>query len=158
MRIWAGQAPDDIVAEHTQEFADAYATNQVGQLPGLKSPPPVEGIDDLVVGAEVGAIAPDMLMSPKLEPEGRWLLSSERGRTITVAIVPPGCMRCGRAVGAEEDTTQGAVILLGDDQGTERLELEWSPEIGRLYAPQGDLQLIQIDERGVILSISGMLE
>jgi len=121
----------------------------------------VEGGDDLAGGAEVGEIAPDMLMSRKLEPEGRWLLSAERGRTITIAIVPPGCMRCGRAVGAEDDATEGAIILLGgpgDDQGTERLELEWSPDVGRIYSPEGDLQLIQIDERGVILSISGMLE
>ena len=70
-------------------------------------------------------------------------------------------MRCGRAVGAEDDATRGSIILLGgtgDDQGTERLELQWSEDIGRLYSPEGDLQLIQIDERGVILSISGMLE
>lgn len=161
VRIWAGQAPDDIVAEHTQEFAEAYATNRVGQLPGLKSPPPVEGEEQLSVGPGIGDLAPDMLLSPKMEPEGVWLLSAERGKTITIAIVPPGCMRCGRAVGAEDDATQGAIILLGgsgDDQETDRLELEWSPEVGRLYAPQGDLQLIQIDDRGVILSISGMLE
>ena len=161
VRVWAGQAPDDIVAEHTREFAEAYATNQVGQLPGLKSPPPVEEGEDLAVGPEVGAIAPDMLLSPKLEPDGRWLLSAERGRSITIAIVPPGCMRCGRAVGAEEDASEGSVILLGgsdDEQETERLELAWSADVGRLFAPNGDLQLIQIDERGVIVSISGMLE
>lgn len=161
VRIWTGQAPDEIVEEHTREFAETYASDHVGQLPGLKSPPPVEGDRELAVGIKIGEIAPDMLLSPKLEPAGQWLLSAERGRTITIAIVPPGCMRCGRAVGAEEDATQGAIILLGgsdDDQETERLELEWSPDVGRLYAPKGDLQLIQIDERGVILSISGMLE
>ncbi len=161
VRVWAGQAPDEIVEEHTREFAESYGSDQVGQLPGLKSPPPVEGDEELAVGISVGEIAPDMLLSPKLEPDQRWLLSSERGKTITIAIVPPGCMRCGRAVGADEDTTQGSIILLGgsdDDQETVRLELAWSPDVGRLYAPQGDLQLIQIDERGVILSISGMLE
>ncbi len=161
VRIWTGQAPDEIVAEHTREFAETYGTNRIGQLPGLKSPPPVEDDEDLAVGATVGELAPDMLLSPKLDPDARWLLSAQRGRTITLAIVPPGCMRCGRAVGVEEDATEGSVILLGssdDDQETERLELDWSPDIGRLFAPQGDLQLIQIDERGVIVSISGMLE
>ena len=161
VRIWTGQAPDEIVEEHTREFAEAYASNRVGQLPGLKSPPPVEGQDELAIGTNVGEIAPDILLSPKLEPEGHWLLSAERGKTITIAIVPPGCMRCGQAVGAEGDATQGAIILLGgsgDDQETERLELAWSADVGRLYAPEGDLQLIQIDERGVILSVSGMLE
>ena len=158
VRIWAGQAPDEIVEEHTAEFADAYATNRVGQLPGLKSPPPVVGDAELAVGINIGEVAPDMLLSPKLEPGGQWLLSGERGRTITIAIVPPGCMRCGRAVGAEEDATQGSIILLGDDQETERLELAWSPDVGRLYSPEGDLQLIQIDARGVITSVSGMLE
>ena len=161
VRIWAGQAPDDIVAEHTSEFADSYASDRVGRLPGLKSPPPVEGEEELTVGIGVGQIAPDMLLSPRLEPDDQWLLSGERGKAITIAIVPPGCMRCGRAVGAEDDATQGSIILLGgsgDDQETERLELAWSPDVGRLYAPEGDLQLIQIDARGVILSISGMLE
>jgi peroxiredoxin len=162
VRIWAGQAPDEVVEEQTSEFAESYATNRTGQLPGLKSPPPVEGEDELAVGVKVGQIAPDMLLAPKLEPkDGPWLLSAERGKSITIAIVPPGCMRCGRAVGAEEDATQGAIILLGgssDDQETERLELEWSPDVGRVYAPQGDLQLIQIDDRGVIVDISGMLE
>ena len=158
VRIWAGQAPDEIVEEHTAEFADAYGSDRVGQLPGLKSPPPVEDDEELAVGIEVGEVAPDMLLSPKLEPGGRWLLSGERGRAITIAIVPPGCMRCGRAVGAEEDATEGSIILLGDDQETERLELAWSPDVGRLYSPEGDLQLIQIDARGVITSVSGMLE
>ena len=161
VRIWAGQAPDEIVAEHTAEFAESYATDRVGQLPGLKSPPPVEGEDDLTVGIRVGEIAPDMLLSPRLEPDGRWLLSGVRGMTITIAIVPPGCMRCGRAVGSEDDATQGSIILLGgsgDDQRTERLELSWSADVGQLYAPRGDLQLIRIDASGVILSISGMLE
>ncbi|MDE2968225.1 MAG: TlpA disulfide reductase family protein [Chloroflexota bacterium] len=160
VRIWAGQAPDEIVEEHTREFAETYATNRVGQLPGLKSPPPVEGEQDLLIGTEIGAIAPDMLLSLRLS-DGTWLLSAQRGKTITIAIVPPGCMRCGRAVGAEDDPTEGAIILLGgtgDDQETERLELEWSPEVGRLFAPAGDLQLIQIDPRGVIVSVSGMLE
>ncbi|MDE2891061.1 MAG: TlpA disulfide reductase family protein [Chloroflexota bacterium] len=161
VRIWTGQAPDDIVAEHTRDFAEAYATNRVGQLPGLKSPPPVEREAELSVGVQIGELAPDMLLSPKLDPDGVWLLSAQRGRTVTIAIVPPGCMRCGRAVGADDDATQGAIILLGgtdDDQETERLELAWSPDVGRLFAPNGDLQLIQIDERGVIVSISGMLE
>ena len=161
VRVWVGQAPDEIVEAHTREFAEAYASNRVGQLPGLKSPPPVEGEAELRVGAGIGELAPDMLLSPRLEPDGVWLLSAERGKTITIAIVPPGCMRCGRAVGTDDDSTQGAIILLGgtgDDQETKRLELEWSADVGRLYAPQGDLQLIQIDERGVILSISGMLE
>ncbi len=161
VRIWAGQAPDEIVAEHTTEFAESYATNRVGQLPGLKSPPSVEGAGNLTVGIKVGEIAPDMLLSPRLNPDGQWLLSGERGKAITIAIVPPGCMRCGRAVGSEDDATQGSIVLLGglgDDQGTERLELSWSADVGQLYAPQGDLQLIQIDARGVILSISGMLE
>ncbi len=161
VRIWAGQAPDEVVEEQTGEFAEAYATDRIGQLPGLKSPPRVEGEDELTVGVKVGQIAPDMLLAPKSEPDGPWLLSAERGKTVTIAIVPPGCMRCGRAVGAEDDATQGAIILLGgsgDDQETERLELEWSPDVGRVYAPQGDLQLIQIDDRGVIVDISGMLE
>ena len=158
VRIWAGQAPDEVVEEHTAEFAEAYGTDRVGQLPGLKSPPPVEGEEELAVGINIGEVAPDMLLSPKLEPGGQWLLSAERVKTITVAIVPPGCMRCGRAVGAEEDATEGSIILLGDDQGTERLELAWAPDVGRLYSPEGDLQLIQIDARGVITSISGMLE
>ena len=162
VRIWAGQAPDDVVDQDTQVFAESYATGHVGPLPGLKSPPPVE--DELLVGIEVGSIAPDMLLSPKLESDGRWLLSGERGRAVTIAIVPPGCMRCGRAVGSEDDATAGSIILLGepdradDEQGTERLELTWSTEVGQLYAPQGDLQLIEIDARGVIISISGMLE
>lgn len=164
VRIWAGQAPDEIVEADTREFAESYGTDRVGQLPGLKSPPPVAGEDELAVGIGVGQIAPDMLLSPKQNPDGEWLLSAERGRTITIAIVPPGCMRCGRAVGSEDDATEGSIILLGgpegsdDDQETERLELSWSSDVGRLYAPQGDLQLIQIDDRGVILSISGMLE
>ena len=161
VRIWAGQAPDEIVVEHTREFVETYASNRVGQLPGLKSPPPVEGEEELSIGIDIGQVAPDMLLSPKLEPGSHWLLSAERGKTITIAIVPPGCMRCGRAVGAEEDAAEGSIILLGgsgDDQETERLELAWSAEVGRLYAPQGDLQLIQIDERGIILSVSGMLE
>ena len=158
VRIWAGQAPDEVVEADTHDFAESYATNRVGQLPGLKSPPPIEDDDELAVGIKVGEVAPDMLLSPKLEPDGVWLLSAERGKTITIAIVPPGCMRCGRAVGAEEDATQGAIILLGDDQETERLELTWSADVGRLYSPTGDLQLIQIDERGVIVSVSGMLE
>ncbi len=165
VRIWTGQAPDEIVAEHTREFAEAYDTGRAGQMPGLKSPPPVEDDEELAVGINVGDIAPDMLLSPKLEPSGQWLLSAERGKSITIAIVPPGCMRCGRAVGAEEDATQGAIVLLGasgdeasGNNATERLELAWSPDVGRLYAPEGDLQLIQIDARGVIISISGMLE
>ena len=158
VRIWAGQAPDAVVEEHTRAFAESYATDHVGQLPGLKSPPPVNGEDGLSVGVDIGEIAPDMLLSPRLEADGPWRLSAERGKTITIAIVPPGCMRCGRAVGAEDDATQGSIILLGDDQETERLELAWAPDVGRLYAPRGDLQLIQIDARGVILSISGMLE
>ena len=162
VRIWAGQAPDDVVDQDTQDFAESYATGRVGLLPGLKSPPPVD--DELLVGIEVGSVAPDMLLSPKLESDGRWLLSGERGRAVTIAIVPPGCMRCGRAVGSEVDATEGAIILLGepdgpdDEQGTERLELTWSTEVGQLYAPQGDLQLIEIDARGVVISISGMLE
>ena len=161
VRIWAGQAPDEVVEEHTREFAESYASGHVGQLPGLKSPPPAEEANELAVGIGIGQVAPDMLLVPRLEPEDRWLLSGERGRTVTIAIVPPGCMRCGRAVGAEDDATRGSIILLGgtgDDQGTERLELQWSEDIGRLYSPEGDLQLIQIDARGVILSISGMLE
>ncbi|MYE06857.1 MAG: TlpA family protein disulfide reductase [Chloroflexi bacterium] len=161
VRIWAGQAPDEIFEEHTREFSESFATNHTGQLPGLKSPPPAPGEDDLTVGIGIGDLAPDMLLSPKLEPDEVWLLSAQRGKTITIAIVPPGCMRCGRAVGAEDDATQGVIILLGgtgDDQETERLELEWSPDVGRLFAPAGDLQLIQIDPRGVIVSVSGMLE
>ena len=158
VRIWAGQAPDEIVEEHTREFADAYATDRVGQKPGLKSPPPVEADDELPIGAAVGEIAPDMLLSPKLEPDGVWLLSAERGKAVTIAIVPPGCMNCARAVGSEDSATDGAIIMLEDDQGTERLELIWSADVGRLYAPEGDLQLIQIDARGVIASVSGTLE
>ena len=165
VRIWTGQAPDEIVEEHTREFVEAYETGRAGQMPGLKSPPPVEDGEELAIGTAVGEVAPDMLLSPKLEPGGQWLLSGERGKTITVAILPPGCMRCGRAVGADDDATQGSIILLGSsDQdasgngATQRLELTWSADVGRLYAPQGDLQLIQIDERGVILSISGVLE
>ena len=164
VRIWAGQAPDEVVDEDTQDFAESYATGRVGPLLGLKSPPPVDAEDELSVGIEVGSIAPDMLLSPKLEPDGRWLLSGERGRAVTIAIVPPGCMRCGRAVGSEDDATEGSIILLGepggseDEQGTERLELAWSRDVGRLYAPSGDLQLIEIDARGVIVSISGMLD
>jgi peroxiredoxin len=158
VRIWAGQAPDELVAEHTREFAESYATDRVGQLPGLKSPPPVDADDDLTVGIHVGDIAPDMLLSPRLDPDRRWRLSGERGNEVTIAIVPPGCMRCSRAVGANDDAISGSIILLGDDQETERLELSWSAEVGRFYAPQGDLQLIQIDARGVITSISGMLK
>ena len=147
--------------QHSTEFAEVYASRQIGQLPGVKSPPAVEADEDLPVGVEVGAIAPDMLLSSQAGGESLWRLSNQRGGAVTIAIVPPGCMRCGRAVGTEDDVSQGSIILLGgsgDDQGTERLELAWSREVGRLYAPSGDLQLIEIDARGVIVSISGMLE
>ncbi len=167
VRIWAGQASDELVAEHTADFAESYASNHVGLLPGLKSPPPVEsdGEAELTVGAEVGAIAPDMLLAPTAGGD-LWRLSDLRGRALTIAVVPPGCMRCGRALDADLDAAAGAIILLGDGlddglgegQATERLALEWSADVGRLYAPQGDLQLIEIDAQGVITSISGMLE
>ena len=161
VRIWAGQAPDEIVEQHTREFAESYATHRTGQLPGLKSPPPLEGETELSVGIAVGEIAPDMLLAQRNDPNARWRLSGERGRAITIAVVPPGCMRCGRAVGVEDDATQGSIILLAgtsDEQETERLELEWSAEVGRLFAPDGNLQLIEIDARGVIVGVSGMLE
>ncbi len=161
VRIWAGQAPDELVEQHTTEFAEVYASHQIGQLPGVKSPPAVVEDEDQPVGVEVGAIAPDMLLSSSAGGDSLWRLSDLRGAAVTIAIVPPGCMRCGRAVGTEDDVSQGSIILLGgsgDDQGTERLELAWSREVGRLYAPSGDLQLIEIDARGVIVSISGMLE
>ena len=158
VRIWAGQAPDHLVEEHTTEFAESYSTDHIGQLPGLKSPPSVEGEEALTVGVAVGAIAPDMLLSPLTDSDKLWRLSDHRGAAVTIAIVPPGCMRCGRAVGAEDDATQGAIILLSDDQGTERLELVWSNDVGRLFSPNGDLKLIEIDARGVIKSVSGMLE
>ena len=167
VRIWAGQAPDEIVEQHTTEFAESYSSHQIGQLPGLKSPPAVVEDEDLPVGVEVGAIAPDMLLSFSAGDDSLWRLSDLRGAAVTIAIVPPGCMRCGRAVGTEDDASEGSIILLagpgavgssGDDQGTERLELAWSRDVGRLYAPSGDLQLIEIDARGVIVSISGMLE
>ena len=157
VRIWAGQAPDALVEEHTAEFAESYGTGQVGQLTGLKSPPPVAA-DDLSVGTTVGEIAPDMLLAPKQDPQARWLLSEERGRSVTIAIIPPGCLGCGRALGLDENATVGAIIRLGDDQGTEQLELEWSAEVGRIFSPAGDIQLIQIDARGVITSISDELE
>ena len=161
VRIWAGQAPDHLVEEHTAAFAESYATDHIGQLPGLKSPPPVEGDEALAVGVAVGAIAPDMLLppvSPAPDADDLWRLSDHRGGMVTIAIVPPGCMRCGRAVGAKDDATQGAIILLSDEQGTERLELVWSSDVGRLFSPNGDLQLIEVDARGVITSVSGMLE
>lgn len=145
------------------EFADAYATDHVGQLPGLKSPPQVATEPDLETGVNVGELAPDLLLVPRERPGQRWLLSDERGRSVTIAILPPGCQRCGRAVESDGDVTQGSIILLGDgsagdDGATERMEFAWSPDVGRLFAPSGDLQLIEIDPRGVILSISGMLE
>ena len=158
VRIWAGQAPDEVVEQETADFAESYASNQVGLLPGLKSPPSVDGEDELQVAVEIGALAPDMALRRADGSEDLWRLSDQRGRAVTIAIVPPGCMRCGRAVGAEDDATAGSIILMADEQTTDRLELTWSSDVGRLYSPAGDLQLIEIDARGVITSISGMLE
>ncbi len=158
VRIWAGQAPDEIVEEHTAEFADTYATGRVGQLPGIKSPPPADTEEDIGIGLAVGSLAPDMLLTRAEEPDRYWLLSGERGRPVTIAIVPPGCMRCADALGLEVARLDGAVLLLGDDQGTERLELAWTRDLVRVYGSDGDLQLIEIDERGVIRSISDTLE
>ena len=158
VRIWAGQAPDEVVEEHTAEFADAYATGRVGQLPGIKSPPPSDSEEEIGVGLEIGLLAPDMLLAQTAEPDSLWLLSSERGRPVTIAIVPPGCMRCADALGLEDARLDGAVFVLGDDQETERLELDWPRELGRVYGADGDLQLIQIDERGVIRGIADTLE
>ncbi len=161
-RVWAGQAPDEIVEAHTQAFAESYGSGRAGQLPGVKSPPPVAGEAEFAVGVEVGAIAPDLLLNQRAEPDRWWLLSDLRGQPITIAIAPPGCMRCARDLGLAHDTTEGAIILLGgdlnDDQETDRLTLRWSSDVGRVYAPQGDLQLIQIDARGVIRDISERLE
>ena len=162
VRIWAGQAPDEIVEADTKDFAQSFASGQIGQLAGLKSPPAVDGndADDLVIGVEAGAIAPDMLLAPKGDADPSWRLSDVRGAAVTIAIVPPGCMRCGRAVdlGDDDGAADGAIILLGDDGDTQRREFEWSREVGRLYAPSGDLQLISIDQRGVIVEIAGLLE
>lgn len=161
VRIWAGQAPDDVVQQATVNFAESYATGRVGQLPGLKSPPSVQGEPNLTIGARVGAIAPDMLLSAADGGADLWRLSDLRGRAVSLAIAPPGCMRCGRVGGSDDNATEGSIILLGgsgDDEGTERMAFAWSSEIGQLYAPTGDLQLIEIDARGVITSISGMLE
>ena len=154
VRIWAGQAPDEVVEEQTAAFADAYATGRVGQLPGIKSPPPADADEDVGIGLEVGLLAPDMLLAGTDKSNDRWLLSSERGRPVTIAILPPGCLRCADALDLEDARLDGAVFLLGDDQGTERLELAWSRGLERVYGADGDLQLIQIDERGVIRSIS----
>lgn len=158
VRIWAGQAPDEIVEEHTAEFAATYATGRVGQLPGIKSPPPSDTEDEVGVGPEVGQLAPDMLLTRSADPESRWLLSKERGRAVTIAIVPPGCMRCADALGLEDPVLDGAVFLLGDDQGTDPLKLTWSRDLERVFGSDGDLQLIQIDERGIIRDISSALE
>ncbi len=158
VRIWAGQAPDEIVETHTQAFAESYGAGRSGQLPGVKSPPSVPGESEPAVGVEVGAIAPDLLLTYQSEPDRWWRLSDLRGQLVTIAIAPPGCIRCARELDLAYDTGDGAIVLLSDEQGTDRLELGWSSDVGRVYAPQGDLQLIQIDARGVIRAISGTLE
>lgn len=158
VRIWAGQAPDDVVEAHTQEFAESHASGLVGQLPGIKSPPPVEGDQELGVGVEVGAIAPDMLLMPRDNPGVPWRLSDLRGQALTIAIVPPGCMNCGREIELTGDPQAGAIVLFGGDQGAERIELHWSTDVGRVYGLRGDIQWIQIDERGVIRAITEMRE
>lgn len=158
VRIWAGQAPDEVVEAHTEEFADTYATGRVGQLPGIKSPPAADIDEPIGVGLDIGLLAPDMLLMPTDDPDSHWLLSNERGRPVTIAIVPPGCMRCADALGLEGVRLDGAVFLLGDDQGTDPLELAWLHDLERVYGADGDLQLIQIDERGIIRDISSALE
>ena len=165
-RIWAGQAPDAIVEEHTAEFAQAYDTGRSGQRPGLKSPPPVEfedGEEALTVGAAVGDIAPDFLLAP-VAGEAQWRLSEQRGASTLIILSPPGCLRCRDALNLADDAalTDGRIFVSTDIDGVEAVDLsdiqdiqrtayEWTADVGRYFAPDGDLQLIVIDRRGLIV-------
>ncbi len=158
VRIWSGQAPDDVVERDTLDFASAYATNRVGMLPGVKSPPPIEGADEAAIAVAEGAIAPDLLLQPRDAADDLWRLSDYRGATRQLAFAPPGCMRCARDLGVDFDPTQGAILLLEDDQDTQPRLFNWNADVGRIFATDGDLQLISVDAKGVIARVAHTLE
>ena len=156
-RIWAGQAPDDIVAAHTAEFAADFGSGQVGMLPGVKAPSVDRDSEqsDLPVAVEVGALAPDLLLADRAGQS--WRLSDRHGSSdVELWFVPPGCSACVASLAADlsaadVDPLAGAILVRVDRTVSQLL---WSSQAGDVFAPNAGLTRITIDPRGVLTNIS----
>jgi len=152
-RIFIGQGPDEAFTSTTAELAATIdEALGPGPLPGPKAVPSDRLSDGDAVGAAVGQVAPDFLLT---DAAGRPWRFSEANRLgpVLLALVPPECASCAAvAVRAAEAALAAGVEVgvVGGEPESPGTALDWRSDVAALFGGEEALALVLVDQGGVV--------
>jgi peroxiredoxin len=160
--LFIGQGPDEEFERVIGELAQLI-DESIGPavLPGPKALPTNLVIEGKTTGSEVGDQAPDFVLRSAIDSTALWRLSDQRGAPMLLAFAGPGCVGCGAAIdaalrAADDRRIRFSVIAdagIPDVATLPATQLAWNADVAALFAGDGDLRFVVLDDAGVVRAV-----